>query len=48
LFIENTFIVIPAQAGIQEKWPLLARLDPGLRRDDGVYCLSKCHSGQSG
>jgi hypothetical protein len=30
----NTTFVIPAQAGIQEKGPLMAQLDPGLRRDD--------------
>jgi hypothetical protein len=37
---ENTTFVIPAQAGIQEKWPLMAQLDPGLRRDDSGFCLT--------
>jgi hypothetical protein len=27
---------MPAQAGIQEKWPLMVQLDPGLRRDDSI------------
>ena len=40
---KHTF-VIPAQAGIQEMRPLLIRMDPGLRRDDGGFGLSKCHS----
>jgi hypothetical protein len=40
VYTKTTF-VIPAQAGIQEKRPLLVRLDPGLRRDDGDFGLSK-------
>jgi hypothetical protein len=32
--------VIPAQAGIQEKGPLMAQLDPGLRRDDRGFLLN--------
>jgi hypothetical protein len=39
--------VIPAQAGIQGTKLLRQQLDPGLRRDDGVFYLSKCHSGQT-
>ena len=38
--------VIPAQAGIQGTKPPTVQLDPGLRRDDGGFGLSKCHSGQ--
>jgi hypothetical protein len=33
---ENITFVMPAQAGIQEKWPLMVQLDPGLRRDDSI------------
>ncbi|MGB5326861.1 MAG: helix-turn-helix domain-containing protein, partial [Gammaproteobacteria bacterium] len=40
-------LVIPAQAGIQGTKPLTVQLDPGLRRDDGGFGLSKCHLGQS-
>jgi hypothetical protein len=43
-FHESILYVIPAQAGIHEKRPLLVRLDPGLRRDDGGFNLSQCHS----
>ena len=34
------YLVIPAKAGIQGTKPLMVRLDPGLRRDDGVFCLT--------
>jgi len=39
--------VIPAQAGIQGTKPPTVQLDPGLRRDDGGFGLSKRHSCQS-
>ena len=39
--------VIPAQAGIQGTKPPTVQLDPGLRRDDGGFGLSKCHSCQT-
>ncbi|MDA9982036.1 hypothetical protein N9H39_04730 [Gammaproteobacteria bacterium] len=41
----NPVFVIPAQAGIQNIWPLPVPLDSGLRRDDGYMSLSKRHSG---
>ena len=40
-------LVIPAQAGIQGTKPPTVQLDPGLRRDDRGFGLSKCHSGQT-
>jgi len=39
-----SLLVIPAQAGIQGTKPPTVQLDPGLRRDDGGFGLSKCHS----
>ena len=40
-------LVIPAQAGIQGTKPPTVQMDPGLRRDDGGFGLSKCHSIQT-
>jgi hypothetical protein len=40
-------LIIPAQAGIPGTKPPTVQLDPGLRRDDGGFGLSKCHSGQT-
>jgi len=39
--------VNPAQAGIQEVATIDASMDPGLRRDDGWWSLSKCLSGKT-
>ena len=44
LLYENTTFVITAQAGIQKKGPLMVQLDPGLRRDDRSFGLSKRYS----
>jgi hypothetical protein len=38
-------LVIPAQAGIQRTKQLMVQLDPGLRRDDDIFALGKCHGG---
>ena len=40
LWVDFPDFVIPAKAGIQGAKPLMVRLDPGLRRDDGVFLLN--------